>query len=407
MENLRYLLAAIAALTLIMSVVSSVNPSYFAGLNAFADHEDVEEADGTSGSSSTNEESDEEVDDEEHEDEAEDDENEEHELEQTLGSHSKATLEVDEDAELGVEIEDGDLQDQTYDITFVCGTDVNKIFTDSLVVEEGHGEFEADLALPTGEYAGCHVDVGELSATFPPFSIVPDQENDEEDEDVEENDEDHQDDNKVNGRESSSGSNSHDDDEEDDDNNSGRGSHSESSTDDKRQERKEKIVSTTSGWEVHEKHRNANPHSPGEYSPGLSYTLVADVTAIQAVEDETLLLGEDATFNVNMTVWKSNKAIILLDVVNGTVEFNDQDYLIRIGYAIYSLQQDAMKVVALATDDDGNVYRMKLRGSAVDPADSFPMETGSIDLLFGGDLNESNNRFEDSILLLQGTVTAS
>ncbi len=40
MDNLRCLLAAIVGLTLIMSVVSGVNPRYFAGMNAFADHDD-------------------------------------------------------------------------------------------------------------------------------------------------------------------------------------------------------------------------------------------------------------------------------------------------------------------------------------------------------------------------------
>ena len=59
MENLRYLLVAIAALTLVMSVVSGVNPNYFAGLSAFADHEEEEEDEDNSGSNDDHEEEDE------------------------------------------------------------------------------------------------------------------------------------------------------------------------------------------------------------------------------------------------------------------------------------------------------------------------------------------------------------
>jgi len=400
MENLRYLLVAIAALTLIMSVVSSVNPSYFVGLNAYADHEDDEEDDDNSGSSTNDEEN--EQDDEEHED---DDNDNERKLEQTLGNHSKATLEVDEDAELEIEIEEGDLDDGIHDITFACNnTDVSKEFADSLNVTDGHGDFEADLGLSNGTYTGCEVDVGELSATFPTFNIMPDEEHDEEDE------EEHDDDNEDNDTESSSGSNRHDDEDEedeDDDDNSGRGSQNQGSAEEKRKERKERIVSTTSGAEIHERHRNANPHSPGEYDPGWNYTLTANGTAIQPADDEGLLQEENATLNANMSIWKSNRAIILFDVVGGTVEIADQDYTIRIGYAIYSLHHDAIKVVALGTDDDGNVYKLRLRGNAVNEGDPFPMESGSIDLLFGGNVDQSNNRFEDWSFLLEGTVEAS
>jgi hypothetical protein len=101
-----------------------------------------------------------------------------------------------------------------------------------------------------------------------------------------------------------------------------------------------------------------------------------------------------------MSVWKSNRAIILLDVIGGTVEIEDQDYTVRIGYAFYSIQHDVMKVVALVTDDDGNVLKLKLRGSAVNDTDTFPMESGSIDLTFGGNVQDSN-------LLLEATVEAN
>jgi hypothetical protein len=402
MEYLRYLVAALTALTLIMSVVSSVNPSNFDGLNAFADHEDEQEDDDNSNSSSRSND-DHEVEDDDDVDKhgADEQEEDENELVQPLGNHSKVFLELDDEAELEVEIEDGDLDDGSYDVMFTCESpEIDKEFTGSLNVTEGHGEFDADLGLSNDTYTGCEVEVGDLSTAFPTFTVIPDQHEDEDVQDEEDDDE-HEDDKEDNDVDSSSGSNRHnDEDVEDDDENSGSGSHSSGSTEDKRKERKERIVSTTSGADVHERHRNANPHSPGEYDPGWNYTLAANGTAVQATDDENLMQEEDATVSLNMSVWKSNKAIILLDVIGGTVEYEDQDYTVRIGYALYSVQHDVMKVVALATDDEGNVIRLKLRGNAVDEADTFPMVSGSIDLILGG-------HFEDWNLLLEGTVEAN
>ena len=400
MEYFRYLVAALTAFTLIMSVASSANPTYFAGLNAFADHEDEQEDDNSNSSSGSNDDHDDDENrhgiDEEYDDEKE--------HVQALGNRSKVSLEVDDGAELEVEIEDGDLDDGRYDVMFACESpEINKEFADSLNVTEGHGEYEADLGLSNDTYTGCEVKVGNLSAIFPTFTVTSD-EHDYEDERDEKDDEEHEDDDERLDSKSSSGSSRHDD-EADDDNNSARGSSIKDIIEEKRKERKERIVSTMTGAEIHERHRNSNPHSPGEYDPGWNYTLNADGTAMQAADSESLM-EEDVTIDIDMSVWKSNRAIILLDVVGGTVEIENNQYTVRIGYALYSIQHDVMKVVALATDDEGNVSKLRLRGSAVD-GDQFPMESGSIDLIFGGDIDQSNNRFEEWGLLAEGTVEAS
>jgi hypothetical protein len=72
-------------------------------------------------------------------------------------------------------------------------------------------------------------------------------------------------------------------------------------------------------------------------------------------------------------------------------------------YAYYVINHDTFRVGALAVDDDGNVSKLKLRGSTEDDA-KFPMESGSIDLMFGGSNGPSNNRFGDWELTLDGTV---
>ena len=407
MENLRYLLAALAAVTLIMSVVSSINPGYFAGLNAFAADDD-EEDDDNSGSSSNNDEED---------DDSDETDEDEQKIVQTLGSNSKAALEIDDDAELQVEIEDGDLEDGTYDVLFSCDSpNVDKEFADALGVQDGEGEFEEDLPLANDTYSGCEVHVGDLSATFPSFTIAANEENDNDEEDDEEDDDDnngrgHDDEDAEdddNENHSARGSNEDDDDDEEnheDDDNSAKGSdNGGSNNDDKRKERKQRIVNSTSGAEIHKKHRGENAASSGDFRPGWNYTLEAEGEAMHTAHDGNLTQEANVTASVDMSVWKSNNAIILLDVVGGTVEVDGQDYDVRIGYAVYFVEHDALRVAALATNDDGDVFRLKLRGSAVDGSDSFPTQTGSIDLLFGGDVND---RFEDWNLLLEGTIEAN
>jgi hypothetical protein len=490
MESLRYLLVAIAALTLLMSVVSGVNPNYFAGLNAFADnHDEEEEDDDNSGSNDDHEEDEEDDEENDEEDDEEDAESEDEEdeddkeFEQSLGDHSKVSLEIDDDeVDLEVEIEDGDLDDGTYDVVFNCSSpDIDEEFENALEVDDGHGNFETEMALENGTYTGCKVDAGGLTTTFPTFIVAP-EEDDDEDEDEEdeeeheeegedEEDEEHESESKTKSKLKTEGDGveieveveglnvtdgSYDaiftceepelsmilDNAFEVEDGDGKfkeiiglanGTYSgceitvegteitsfddftvseeteeeqEHEVEAKRKEKKERIVTTTSGEEIREKHRSQNAASPGEYEPGWNYMLEADGTTMQETEGEDLLQEENTTLTVNMSVWKSNKALILLDVVDGTVEIDEHNYTVRLGYAIYSIQHDAMKVVALATDDDGNVFRLKLRGNAVDETDQFPMESGSIGLIFGGISGESNTTFEEWSLLLEGTVKA-
>jgi hypothetical protein len=493
MENLRYLLVAIVGLTLIMSVVSGVNPSYFAGLNAFAEeHEEEEEDDDHSGSdeeeSEDNDGSDE--DDDEHDDESEeeddDDEHEEDddnkgkdkddELEQSLGENSKVKLEVDDDhVDLEVEIEDGDLDDGQYDIVFACTSpDVNEEFTDALDVEDGEGEFETEMNLGEGTYTGCEVEVGGLSAEFESFTVTPEEEDDddehEEDDERDDKEREHEkererekkfesklktEDDGVEIEVEIEGLNMTDgsydaifaceepelsitlDDAFEVEDGKGKleetiglanGTYSgcelsvegdeiasfdtftvseddkekqEHRVEEKRKEKRERIVNTINGTTIHQRHINANPASPGEYEPDWNYTLVAAGLG-HSDEDET-----DVALDADLSVWKSNRALILLDVLGGTVEAGNQTFTVKFGYAIYSLNHDAMRMAALAVDDDGNIFKLRLSGTAVDEDDEFPMESGSIDITFEGSSGPSHNRFGDWELTLDGTVSAS
>jgi hypothetical protein len=168
----------------------------------------------------------------------------------------------------------------------------------------------------------------------------------------------------------------------------------------KRKEKMERMKSTLSGLQIHERHRKAHSESPGDYKPNLNYMLTANGTAIHN-KTQT-----DSALDINMTVWKSNHALIIFDVLGGTIHVGDHSYKIALGYAIFSVNHDAMRIASVAVDENGNVVKLKLHGSATDKESQFPMGSGSINLTFEGSSGPGNYRHGDSELELEGTITA-
>lgn len=490
MENLRQLLAVIAALTLLLSAVSGTNPNYFAGYVAFADDED--EDDDNSGSS---------YDDDNGKEEEHEDNEDEQKTVATFGANSKVELEVEDHveddksvkADLEVETEDGDLDDAEYAVMFNCTTpNVEKLFDGKLVVEDGNGDFEGELLLVNGTtYEGCEVGIGDdLTVPLTTFMVnvgtgeAKDDDDDEEEEkdrqngrgDDDEEEKDHDDDDddgdrryrehdrrvgleleddgvelkvKVRGLNMSDGtydalltcddpktemkipgafevedgegeleaeielangtyngcelavgdnllasfrsftiSEENDDDE----------------VSDKRKEHRKDIISRLDGNEIHKRRMNANPASPGDYNPGWNYTLMANGTAEQSAIDD------DATANVtiDMAVWKSNRALVLFSVLNGTVAVGAEEYEVELGYALYSVNHNVMRLFAFVSDDSGGIYKLKLRGHAAEDSE-FPNSAGeSIEMIFDGNSgpgrNSLNHEWE---LMLEGTIEAN
>ena len=393
MENLRRLLAAIAALTLVLSVVSSISPT-FTNFNAFAvdddtqdkaqnssssgssdDNDDDEEDDHSdNGTNSTNDETDSEANGNQASASGNADDNEEHgnhslnntrdnnENEVNKGKHGqedeKSKLRVEDN---GIEIDVETSTNMTaglYNVTFVCDTPaVNKTLDSMFKVEDGKGVLETKVALENGTYSGCElVLVGTDSSisSFDSFIVQGDSEND-------------------NGNHES----------------------------EKHQERRHEIVSTVTGHDIHERHLKARPSSPGDYKPGWNYTLMADGTALNDTNSSQTV---NATVDIDMAVWKSTHAIILLDITGGTVQVGGHEYDVKIGYALYSTQHGVMRLGALVSDDSGNVLKLKLYGNASEDSE-FPQESGkSVDMTFEGDSGQSRNGLEGWALTLDGTV---
>jgi len=364
------LLAAIVALTLVFSVVTSINPIYFAGLNAYADSSERDEK---SDNSTT--------DDEENQNEGKDNS----EFVQPLGNHSNATLKPG-DNKIDVEVDESDLIDGKYPVMFNCTTpDINEKFVDGLVVQDGQGAFEEHFAFSNGTYSGCEISVGDLSAIFPSFTVQTHEEDNEEEKDGEDNSS-HNDDGQQNDNNQTNNVGNGENDDNDD-------------VKEKRKEKGERIASNVTGLDIHERHRKAHAESPGEYPPSSNYTLTANGTATNNGTEA------DSAVDMDLAVWKSNRAIVLFDVLGGTVDVGNQTYTVIIGYALYSVNHDAMKIASLAVDEDGNLMKLKLRGSPIDEESKLPTDSGSVDLMFEGSSGAWNSRLGDWKLELEGTLT--
>jgi hypothetical protein len=400
------------------------------------------------------------------EDEKDDDKNSKdddskHGLVQDLGNNSKVALSLKGETELEVEIEDGDLPDATYDVQFACtNPDVEKTFDDGITVADGHGESEFELGLAPGEYLDCTVKVDELSAAFPKFMVMQQESDDDEEED--ERDDDHEEEQdsetelevkgdrvkieaELKGLTLADGSYDavfsctspsvektfaeafrvHD----------SEGKFKEKFTleegtydgckvtseeiviavgsfeidsDEVREnthERKQEIVTTVNAKEIHERHVKAEPASPGPYQPGQQYTLIA---AGDAVDGD---ITAKAKVEIDAAVWKSNSAIVLIDITGGKVTIDDgtaSEYDVVVGYAIFSMKSNTLRINALAVDDAGETHDLRLRGQAEMHEDMAPeMVLDSLHLLFDGNSGKAKNEFGDWELFLDGAIEKS
>jgi hypothetical protein len=161
-------------------------------------------------------------------------------------------------------------------------------------------------------------------------------------------------------------------------------------------ERRKEIVAREHGRDIHQRHMNANPASVGDYSPGQEYTLEASGESQDA---------EQVSVTIDASVWKSNGAIVIMDIIGGTVTAADGEYEVMVGYALYSLNHDVFRAAALVVSEDGDVSVLKLRGTAA-PGTGLEPSGASVELAFKGDgrhMNSLNGRE----LTLEGSLAQS
>jgi hypothetical protein len=165
---------------------------------------------------------------------------------------------------------------------------------------------------------------------------------------------------------------------------------------DKRMEKRKAVVARESGGEIHQRHMQANPASRGEYIPGLGYMLQAG----GAASGET---DENVQLEIGVSVWKSNGAVVIMDVIGGTILIGNEEYDIHVGYALYSIQHNVFRSAALAASEDGDVLALRLYGTSTSDVKLATAPGGTpVELAFDGAQNM--NVLDEWTLELAGTL---
>jgi hypothetical protein len=391
MKTLDKLLTSILAVTLVFSVLSVANPYYFVvGPSAYAENDDEEKSNSDHGRNAAHD-----SDKEEHDD------NDECNPEDDVGEEAEQEgVNDDTEDETSAE-EETDDDSESHDSDEETSSDVNDD-------EETNGqEEEDDVGEHEEESSEEENEVGDESEQDESEDEAEDNDDGSQDtDDAEETDEEQNDgDDQVEEHEKE---NEVADEQESDDecNNQGRSEDEQEVTDEeikeKQKERRQHIVESITGVQIHQRHLNAEPMSVGDYAPGLAYSLtaagVADHGGVHTVE-----------VDMDIAVWKSNSAVVLMDVLGGTVTVEGHAYTVVIGYGLYNTHSDMMRVGALVVDEGtGDVFKLKLRGNAIGEDVQLPMNAGeALDLSFVGNSGPSKNEFAGAELDLEGTIAAT
>jgi hypothetical protein len=166
----------------------------------------------------------------------------------------------------------------------------------------------------------------------------------------------------------------------------------------KQVEKRRALAAGESGEHIHRKHMQASPASVGEYSPGFNYTLEADGVASGETQG-------DAALTLDVSVWKSNGAVVILDVVGGTVKVGEKEYEVKLGYALYSVRHNVFRSSALAVAGDGDVLALRLYGTSGTAGAKLAAASGGepVELAFKDD-TPHRNKLGGWTLALDGTL---
>jgi hypothetical protein len=235
------------------------------------------------------------------------------------------------------------------------------VFNDAFTIDEhGEGKLKIETSMGPGRYSGCTASIAEsedvmVIATFDSFTIEQEEEH------------------RPDGR----------------------------TIEEKRLEKRRSILERIELGQMHKRDINAaKAVSIGDYEPGTVYAMIAGGTAGQ----QDIIVEA----HLDISTWKSNSATILMDVTGGAVVIDgDDSYTVRIGYAIYAIQHDMLRLKALATNDStGEIVQLRMHGNSLEEA-TFPMVHGdSIEVHFEGNGGRSLNQIGDLELFLEGTIEA-
>lgn len=99
--------------------------------------------------------------------------------------------------------------------------------------------------------------------------------------------------------------------------------------------------------ERHKEHLAMQGSVVGPYSTNMNYTLTANGNATSVSDNST---STTASVSLELSVWKSTKGLVSMDIMNGTITIGNGTISIQNGHAYYLIHNHQVRVLGFITD---------------------------------------------------------
>lgn len=163
-------------------------------------------------------------------------------------------------------------------------------------------------------------------------------------------------------------------------NSTGNGSMNAGQAHSKAEEKRMEYASETAN-ERHSEHIAMHSPTVGPYSANMNYTLTASGTATSVSDNST---STDASVSLELSVWKSTKGLVSMDIMNGTIKIGGNETVqIHNGHAYYLIHNHQFRVLGFITGTNST-------NNGGQGNETASMELKVLKLLSGGDKSQGN-----------------
>jgi hypothetical protein len=129
--------------------------------------------------------------------------------------------------------------------------------------------------------------------------------------------------------------------------------------------------------ERHDEHMAMHSPTVGPYGANMNYTLTADGTATSVSDNST---STKASVSLELSVWKSTKGLVSMDIMNGTITIGNETIPVHNGHAYYLVHNHQFRVLGFIVDTSS--------GSSGNGTTSMNLKV--LKLVAGGDKSEGS-----------------
>lgn len=133
--------------------------------------------------------------------------------------------------------------------------------------------------------------------------------------------------------------------------------------------------------ERHDEHLATHSPTVGPYSANMNYTLTAEGTATSVSDNST---STKASVSLELSVWKSTKGLVSMDIMNGTINIGNETIQVHNGHAYYLIHNHQFRVLGFIVDTNST----SSNGSQGNETASMNLKV--LKLVAGGDKSEGN-----------------